>query len=130
MKKERRRKRFWKIEFKLKFLNFSLLIAIILNLFIFYMLTNIMTELADSLALQRRIIVILLSLSVMVGVFLVALLVILHRSLGAIPRIEETLKRVIEGDRSLRITTRKNDILHSFVKTLNDLLDLIESKCT
>lgn len=128
MEKERRRKRFWKLQFNLKFLNFSLFVVVILNLFIFYALVNIMTELTGSLVLQRNLIILLLSVVAIVSIFLITLLVTLHRSLGAIPRIEEILERVITGEHSLRITIRKKDILHSFVETLNKLLDLVETQ--
>lgn len=128
MKGERRRKRLWKIEFNVRFLNFSLLIAIILNLFVFYVLADIMAKLSGSLILQRDIIILPLILISIASIFLIALLVILHRSLEAIPRIKRTLDRVLAGERSLRITLRKKDILHSFAETLNKILDLVESK--
>ena len=62
--------------------------------------------------------------------FLGILFIILHRSLGAIPRLEDALDRVINGESSLRITIRKKDIIQPLADKVNKVLDLLESKST
>ena len=57
-----------------------------------------------------------------------AIFVMLYRSLGAIPRMEKILDRVIKGEYSLRITIRSKDAVQTLVDKMNTVLDLLESK--
>lgn len=61
-------------------------------------------------------------------VLLITLAVLLHRTLGPIPRLEKTLDKVIQGDYSLRLGIRKKDIIHSFVQKVNALIEALEKK--
>jgi len=64
---------------------------------------------------------------VSIGLFLVATLgYLLHYGFGAISRMEKILDDVAAGNYSLRMHLRKGDILGSFTRKLNKILDLLE----
>lgn len=128
MKNDRRSKRIWKLKFRLQLLNYFLLAVIILNIFIFYNLKCVLEELAGSFSLSYRLIILSFCFLAVVTIFLICFLVFLHRGFGAIFRIEECIKKVLQGDYSVRISIRKKDFLQPFVDVLNKLLDLLESK--
>lgn len=125
---KRRGKKFWEINFTLRFLNISLICATVFILISFYALGKIAIELQYSLTWRVHFIILQLSLTGVVFAFLIGMLLVLHRSLGAIPRIEKILEEVIIGNYSLRIAIRKKDIIHSFVEKLNKVLDILEGK--
>ncbi|HNQ51439.1 MAG TPA: hypothetical protein PKL03_08385, partial [Candidatus Omnitrophota bacterium] len=54
----------------------------------------------------------------------------LHRTIGAFPRIENNLEKVINGDYSIRIGVRKKDNEHvaSLASKINKVLEVLESK--
>jgi methyl-accepting chemotaxis protein len=68
------------------------------------------------------------SLFLVVVILLSTIMMIIHRSLGPIPRIEAILERVAQGDYSMRVTVRKKDFLISFIDKLNKVLELLEQK--
>ena len=77
-----------------------------------------------------QIYLIILQIS-LVGFFLILLIitfVVLHRTLGPIPRMEKILEKIINGDYSLRINVRKKDLIRPFVDKLNRVLELLEEK--
>ena len=61
---------------------------------------------------------------------LLAMVSMLHKTTGALPRIEAVLDKVIAGDRSARIAVRRrdNDRICVFVDKLNSILDMGEKK--
>ncbi len=50
-----------------------------------------------------------------------------HRIAGPIYRIEKDLARILDGEKGVRIQTRKRDIMKSLVDKINRLADLYES---
>ena len=54
----------------------------------------------------------------------------LHKTIGAFPRIENNLDKVINGDYTIRIGVRKKDNEHvaSLVARINKVLEVLESK--
>ena len=54
----------------------------------------------------------------------------LHKTIGAFPRIENNLEKVINGDYSIRIGVRKKDNEHvaSLASKINKVLEVLESK--
>jgi len=123
---ERRRR--WKINFTIQIFNFALIATTLLFLIVFYALWRVVTELQYSLTWQIYLIILQISL---VGFFLILLIitfVVLHRTLGPIPRMEKILEKIINGDYSLRINVRKKDLIRPFVDKLNRVLQLLEEK--
>lgn len=51
-----------------------------------------------------------------------------NRTIGPIPRLEKELDKVIAGDYSVRIKTRKNDDLKCFVNKINILLERFDAE--
>lgn len=69
-----------------------------------------------------------LSFTAAILVLLITMFVLLHRNLGAVPRMERTLDKIIAGDYSLRLSVRKKDTIYNLVAKLNKVLDLLEKK--
>jgi signal transduction histidine kinase len=59
-------------------------------------------------------------------ILIVSFLFFLHYGFGALSRMENILKRILQGDYSLRIHLRKRDVMKSFAEKLNAILDLLE----
>lgn len=51
-----------------------------------------------------------------------------NRTIGPIPRLEKELDKVISGDYSVRIKTRKKDDLKCFVDKINVLLERLDAE--
>ena len=51
-----------------------------------------------------------------------------HRFIGPLNRLEKDLKKIAEGDHSVRLKIRKNDDLHSLASAINKVIDKLEKK--
>ncbi len=122
------RRKFWEINLTVHIFNYALIAATALFLIIFYAICKIIVELQHSLVWQIYLIILQIALTGFFVILLIVIFLVLHRVLGPIPRMEKILEKVINGDRSLRITIREKDIIHPFVDKLNKLLDLLEQK--
>jgi methyl-accepting chemotaxis protein len=129
---ERRTKVFWNTKF-----TFPLLIVFMVWMFVFTLMgfllfinyiASIQYALHYSSTWTLSFIIFLLILIGGIVFLFFAIFVMLRRSLGAIPRMEKILDRVIKGEYSLRVTIRSKDAVHTFVDKLNTVLDLLESK--
>jgi hypothetical protein len=125
---ERRRKGIGKIKYTLRFLNISLIFAIVFIILAFYALGRVVTDTQYSILWRINLIILQLSFTAVIFAFLIGMFLLLHRTLGALPRMEDILDRVIKGEYSLRINLRKDDIMKSFVEKLNQVLMLLEKK--
>lgn len=125
---ERRKKRLGKIRYTLRFLNISLVAVILLIIIAFYALGKIVTDSQYSLVWRINLIILQLSFTGIIFSFLIGMFLLLHRTLGAMPRMEEILDRVIKGEYSLRLILRKEDILKSFVDKVNRLIDTLDKQ--
>jgi signal transduction histidine kinase len=123
---ERRRRGIGKVQYTLRFLNAALVVAIIFILLAFYALGKVVTDSQYSLVWRINLIILQLSFTAVVFAFLIGMFLLLHRTLGALPRMEEILDKVIKGDHSLRINIRKEDIMRSFVDKLNKVVELLQ----
>jgi signal transduction histidine kinase len=79
-------------------------------------------------AMKKVNIVLLITLPVALGLLLRAALIRSNRIVGPIPRLKKELNRVIAGDYSIKIKTRKNDELRSFVNKVNSLVEELKKK--
>lgn len=60
---------------------------------------------------------------------LIIMLILLRRTLGVLPRIEETSDKILKGYYSVRIAIlKKEDAINSLLNKLNKVFDLIEKK--
>jgi len=61
---------------------------------------------------------------------LVIIFTTLHKTIGAFPRIEQNLDKILAGDYSIRIGLRSKDNEHvaGLVTKLNQVLEMLESK--
>lgn len=132
MKNRRRVTSFLKIPSAIHFINASLIYAAILLALNLYSSWSMAVNLKDCLQTSSswwlNSVISQGSFTAAILVLLVAMFIILHRSLGAIPRIEKILDKINSGDYSLRITVRKKDTIYSFVDKLNKTLELLEKK--
>lgn len=132
MKSRRSKIYFLKTPFVLRFISISLVYVCVLILINLYSSWMIIKELKNctqgSSVWWAHSLISQLSFSGAIIILLITMLILLHRSLGAIPRIEGILDRVSNGDYSLRITVRKKDIIYSFVHKINKIIDLLEKK--
>lgn len=129
---ERRSKIFWKSKFTFPFFIISIAWVLIFALLGFSLLINYVLAVQHALqypfAWGISFVIFVLTLIVAIVFLFITMFILLHRSVGAISRIEAILDKIINGNYSLRITVRKKDIIHSFVDKLNKILDLLEKK--
>jgi hypothetical protein len=128
--KNRRSLFFWKTKFTLVFFNIALLGVALFCLAVFYGLGKILTEYEYSVGWRLGFIMLEVGFIGFIFSILISMFMVLHRILGPLPRIENTFDEIIKGNRSLRVTIRKKDMLHGFVEKLNKILDLLENKKT
>lgn len=67
-----------------------------------------------------------ITMPIMLYIIIRAALVYSNRIIGPIPRLERELDKIISGDYSIRIKTRDNDELKSFVSKINLLLEKVD----
>jgi hypothetical protein len=132
MKNRRSKIYFLKTPFVLHFISIALVYICLLILVNLYSSWMIIKELKNcgqgSSSWWIHSLISQLSFSGAILILLITMLVLLHRSLGAIPRIEGILDRVNNGEYSLRVTVRKKDIIYSFVHKINKIIDLLDKK--
>lgn len=63
-------------------------------------------------------------------ILIISFLFFLHYGFGALSRMENILRRILEGEFTLRINLRKKDIMRPFAEKLNAVLDLLEKNVT
>lgn len=118
----------WRLRFSIPFLNISLIVIICFTLISFYCLGRILTLPPYTMPWRVNFIILQASFAGVIVTFLVAITLLLRRSLGAIPRMEAALEKIAAGDYSLRLSIRKKDILHPLVDKINKVLDVLEAK--
>jgi len=96
--------------------------------------------LADQLAIPefiaQNLLPALRKINVMLMVGLPPLVVVLffwasalsHRLIGPLERLEEDLKKIADGDYSIRLKIRQDDELHPIVGAINRIIDKLENK--
>lgn len=125
---ERRDSKFWKIKYTLWFLNIFLICITLLTVISFYTLGRLVTEQQHSFQWRISFFVLQLCFIGIIFIFLTTMFLLLHRSLGPIPRLERILDKIIQGDYTLRLSIRKRDIIHSFIGKVNSVIALLEEK--
>lgn len=77
-------------------------------------------------AMKKVDIVMAISMPIVLFLLLRMALIYSNRIIGPIPRLERELDKVLSGDYSVRIKTRDNDELKSFVSKINLLLEKVD----
>ncbi|MEW6075183.1 MAG: hypothetical protein AB1530_02645 [Candidatus Omnitrophota bacterium] len=115
-------------KFSFPFLSVYLVSAAIMEFFVLYAIWRLITETQYSLNWHIALIVLLLNfLGFLLSSFFTVFF-LLHRGLGALGRIEADLDKVARGQRSIRLTLRRGDIIQSLVSRINAILDILEKK--
>jgi signal transduction histidine kinase len=72
----------------------------------------------------------MMTLSMPILLFLIIRMALIYsnRIIGPIPRLERELDKAIAGDYSVRIKTRDNDELRSFISKINLLLEKVDKE--
>jgi methyl-accepting chemotaxis protein len=130
---ERRRSRFFrKIGFAIKFFYIAFIYVLLLMIVNFYATWSIIKEMESALQYSsswRTDFIVSQGALLFVAIILfTTMLVVIHRSLGPIPRMEEVLERVAKGDYALRVSVRRRDFIAAFAERLNTVLGLLEQK--
>ncbi len=132
MKNRRSKASFLKLPFIIHFITASLIYVAVLLALNLYSSWRTAVELKNCLQISSswwlNSVISQLSFTAAILVLLITMFVLLHRSLGAVPRMERTLDKIIAGDHSLRLSVRKKDTIYTLVAKLNKVLDLLEKK--
>lgn len=119
---------FGRAKFSFPFLSVYLVSAAIMEFFVLYAVWGLITETQYSVSWHIALIVLLLNfLGFLLSSFF-TIFFLLHRGLGALGRIEDDLEKVAKGERSIRLTLRRGDIIQPLVNRINALLDILEKK--
>jgi nitrogen fixation/metabolism regulation signal transduction histidine kinase len=54
--------------------------------------------------------------------------ILTHRFIGPLNRLEKDLKKIADGDYSVRLRIRKDDDLHSLTDAINKVIDKLEKQ--
>jgi methyl-accepting chemotaxis protein len=136
-----RKRYFIKSGLQIRYLRLILLAIILptflLALCLYYLIFYLMAEqlgIPESIAYNitpvlNKINIILLTGLPVISILLLSWgLVISHRIAGPVYRLEQDLKKIAEGNFSLRIKLRKKDELASIAEGINKVLDKVEGK--
>jgi len=124
---------------QIKFLLFVLL-SIFAPLFLvsgclYYLIFQVMAEqlaIPESIAYNLIPVLEKINFMLIVGLPPVIILLVLwgllltHRLIGPLERLEDDLKKISEGDFSIRLKIRTDDDLHPVVKVINNIIDKLE----
>lgn len=125
---EKRGQKFWKLNFALRFLNISLVFVTLLAVLSFYALGRLMIDPQNSLSWRVNLIILQLGFTGVIFSFIIGMFLLLHRTLGAIPRLERTIDKIISGEYSLRLSVRNKDVIKPLIDKINQLIELLEKK--
>jgi HAMP domain-containing protein len=129
---ERRTRQMWKAKYTIPFLVISVVCIIVFLFLGFSSFVYLAAVLQDVLGLPNTwtmgFVGFLFVLSVAILTIFTSMFILLFRTVGALPRIEKILDKVISGDCSQRITVRKKDTIYSLADKLNQIIELLEKK--
>jgi len=121
---------------------FVILMAILLPLLItagclYYLIFQLLAEqlgIPESIAYNLFPVVsqvntiLLIALPPVIIVLFIVGLVLSHRLIGPLNRLENDLKKIAEGDYSIRLAVRKDDDLKPIANAVNKIIDKLEKK--
>ncbi len=122
------RRKFWELRTAVKLFKVLLSIISICTLIGCWVSIHIVSQLQSSLLLGVQFLIAQFVFAIAIFTALGAIVLLIHRSLGPLPRLEDILEQIRNGNYSLRMRIRKKDFLVSFVEKLNAVLDILEEK--
>lgn len=119
-----------------------ILVSILLPLFIvggclYYLIFQIMAEqlaipesIADNLipVLQKINFLLIIGIPPIIILLFIWGVILTHRFIGPLQRLEDDLRKISEGDYSIRIRVRKDDDLHPIADVINKIIDRLQRK--
>ena len=125
----------WKSKLSTPFIIVTVAGMLLFTLMFSFLVANMMSDQLISSqgakSLWRMSFLIFLGIQLLANItLLIIMFTVLHRTIGAFPRIENNLEKVLAGDYAIRIGLRKKDNEHvtGLVTKLNKVLELLESK--
>ena len=125
----------WKSKLSTPFIIVTVAGMLLFTLMFSFLVSNMMSDQLISSqgakSLWRISFLIFLAIQLLANItLLIVMFTVLHRTIGAFPRIEQNLEKVLAGDYAIRIGLRKKDNEHvtGLVTKLNKVLELLESK--
>jgi hypothetical protein len=125
----------WKSKLSTPFIIVTVAGMLLFTLMFSFLVANMMSDQLISTqgakSLWRISFLIFLAIQLLANItLLIIMFMVLHRTIGAFPRIENNLEKVLAGDYAIRIGLRKKDNEHvtGLVTKLNKVLELLESK--
>jgi MFS family permease len=125
----------WKSKLSTPFIIVTVAGMLLFTLMFSFLVANMMSDQLISSqgakSLWRMSFLIFLAIQLLANItLLIIMFTVLHRTIGAFPRIENNLEKVLAGDYAIRIGLRKKDNEHvsGLVTKLNKVLELLESK--
>jgi glucan phosphoethanolaminetransferase (alkaline phosphatase superfamily) len=125
----------WKTKLSTPFIIVTVAGMLLFTLMFSFLVANMMSDQLISTqgakSLWRISFLIFLAIQLLANItLLIIMFMVLHRTIGAFPRIENNLEKVLAGDYAIRIGLRKKDNEHvtGLVTKLNKVLELLESK--
>jgi MFS family permease len=125
----------WKSKLSTPFIIVTVAGMLLFTLMFSFLVANMMSDQLISSqgakSLWRISFLIFLAIQLLANItLLIIMFTVLHKTIGAFPRIENNLEKVLAGDYAIRIGLRKKDNEHvtGLVTKLNKVLELLESK--
>jgi MFS family permease len=125
----------WKSKLSTPFIIVTVAGMLLFTLMFSFLVANMMSDQLISSqgakSLWRMSFLIFLAIQLLANItLLIIMFTVLHKTIGAFPRIENNLEKVLAGDYAIRIGLRKKDNEHvtGLVTKLNKVLELLESK--
>lgn len=123
-KSNRRRQKLWKLPYNIAVINYSFCALIILNVIIFYTFITIVNFMADTFSALFRFTLLLSSFIAVDFIFIGLVLIIVNRSIGALPRMNKILDKFLQGDRKVRFQAREKDFIKPIGEKINKIMDM------
>ena len=116
------------VRISLRFLQVFLVLIGLCVITFSWLSVKMMNIFSTDLEAMRLFVILQLIFAVIVSLSLMAIYLVTYRAVGALPRLEKIMDRILEGDYSLRLNVRDKDILVNFIGKVNRLLDILEKK--
>ena len=123
-----KKRSFWMVQISLRFLQVFLVLIGLCVIVFSWLSVKMMDIFGADLEAMRLFVILQLIFAVIVSLSLMAIYLVTYRAVGALPRLEKVMERILEGDYSLRLNVRDKDILANFIGKINKLLDILEKR--
>lgn len=123
------RRKAWQIASTLQVLNTALVLVAVFTVVSFVILIKTISGFQHTPKWMFDFVLVQLIFSAgVILIFLLTILVLIHRGLGPLKRIDKIIDEVLAGNYSLRITVRQKDFIYPFAAKINKLIELLQNK--